>query len=157
MVLWWPHAFAFGIRFALKPPFSTTFIIGDRGKLGDQVQVVSGIVDDFHASFPDIVGLPTVAGPAFILLTCVSEMLRVDRNQWIEQHNGSLLDASFSRYRKDHRHWPTSSPSAPKYRLGRYGPHGNDALLDVDSSSDAVADASIQVQNMSGISGNEHS
>jgi len=154
VVLWWPHAFALGISFTLEPPFSTTFIIGGRGKLGDQVQVVSSIVDDLHASFPDMVGRPTVAGPAFILLTCVSEMLKVDRNQWIEQCNGSLLDASFSRYRKDHRHWPTSSPSAPKYRLGRYGPHSNDALLDDDSPSDAFANASIQVQNMSGKSGN---
>jgi hypothetical protein len=70
--------------FYSRATISTTFIIGDRGKLGDRVQVVSGIVDDLHASFPDIVGRPTVAGPAFILLTCVSEMLKVDRNQWIE-------------------------------------------------------------------------
>jgi hypothetical protein len=42
--------------------------------------------------------------------------------------------------------------------LGRYGPHSNDALLDVDSPSDAVANASIQAQNMSGKCDiNEHS
>jgi len=42
----------------------------------------------------------------------------------------------------------------PRYRLGRYGPHSNDALLEVDSPSDVVANASIKVQNMSRISGN---
>ena len=42
----------------------------------------------------------------------------------------------------------------PRYRLGRYGPHSNDALLEIDSPSDVVANASIKVQNMSRISGN---
>ena len=42
----------------------------------------------------------------------------------------------------------------PRYKLGRYGPHSNDALLKVDSPSDVVANASVMVQNMSRISGN---
>jgi len=42
----------------------------------------------------------------------------------------------------------------PRYRLGRYGPHSNDALLEVDSPSDVVEYASIKAQNMSEMSGN---
>lgn len=42
----------------------------------------------------------------------------------------------------------------PRYRFGRYGPHSNDALLDVDRSSRVVGNASIKVQNMSRMSGN---
>jgi hypothetical protein len=42
----------------------------------------------------------------------------------------------------------------PRYRLGRYGPHSNDALPEVDSPSDVVANASIKAKNMNRISGN---
>jgi len=37
----------------------------------------------------------------------------------------------------------------PRYRLGRYGPHSNDALLEVHSPSDVAGNASIKAQNMS--------
>ena len=42
----------------------------------------------------------------------------------------------------------------PRYRLVRYGPHNNDALLEADTPSDVVANASIKAQNMSRVSGN---
>lgn len=42
----------------------------------------------------------------------------------------------------------------PRYRLGRYGPHSNDALLCVDGPSDVIGNgnASIKAQNMSRMS-----
>ena len=42
----------------------------------------------------------------------------------------------------------------PRYRLGRYGPHSNDALLEVDSLSDVVANASIKGQKLSRMNAN---
>lgn len=42
----------------------------------------------------------------------------------------------------------------PRYRLGRYGPHSNDALLEIDSPSDVARRAPIKAQNMKRMSGN---
>jgi len=42
----------------------------------------------------------------------------------------------------------------PRYRLGRYGPHSNEALLKTDSPSDAGRNASMEAQNMSRMNGN---
>lgn len=42
----------------------------------------------------------------------------------------------------------------PRYRLGRYGPHSNDELLQVGSSSDTAGNASIRAQNTSRTSSN---
>lgn len=42
----------------------------------------------------------------------------------------------------------------PRYRFGRYGPHSNDALLEIDSPSDFTRRAPIKAQNMSRMSGN---
>ena len=42
----------------------------------------------------------------------------------------------------------------PRYRLGRYGPHSNDALFDVDGPSDVFGNASTKAQKMSRVSGN---
>jgi hypothetical protein len=42
----------------------------------------------------------------------------------------------------------------PKYRLGRYGPHSNDMLLETDRPSDVVGNASLSAQMMTRMSGN---
>ena len=42
----------------------------------------------------------------------------------------------------------------PRYKLGRYGPHSSDALLEVDTSSDVVGNASIKAQILSRMSSN---
>ena len=39
----------------------------------------------------------------------------------------------------------------PTYRLGRYGPHSSDALLEFGSSSDVVGNASTKAQSKSRI------